>query len=170
MASALATTCRTRWSCLPCHAVSRQPHTSVADVQRVAKPSLPASIPGIALPRQHGPLRSARSAASSPTLSPSTAMLWPGTEAEAMLGPAWSWRFVRTTCSKWSARLRGKMALSTRGLHFSRFRGKRNKGRPMAGSHHSGRLSHGYRCDNVTLIGRPVPHARRSRVWQMCAA
>jgi hypothetical protein len=71
--------------------------------------------------------------------------------------PAGSWRFVKIFFSKCSASLRVKVALYTRGFHFSRFRGKRNKGRQVAGSHHPGRLSHGYRCDNVTLIGRLAP-------------
>src|SRR5215472_14319192 len=40
---------------------------------------------------------------------------------------------------------------------FSRFRGKRAKGGEGTGSHHSGRLSHGYRWDNIALIVIPSP-------------
>jgi hypothetical protein len=71
--------------------------------------------------------------------------------------PARSWRFVRTMCSKWSASLRVRVALSTRGFHFNRFRGKRHRVRQVTGAHTPGRLSRCYRCDNVTMIGRLAP-------------
>jgi hypothetical protein len=71
--------------------------------------------------------------------------------------PARSWRFVRTMCSKWSASLRVRVALSTRGFHFNRFRGKRHRVRQVTGARTPGRLSRCYRCDNVTMIGRPAP-------------
>jgi hypothetical protein len=65
--------------------------------------------------------------------------------------PARSWRCVRTMCSKWSASLRIRVAFSTRGFHFNRFRGKRHRVRQVTGARTPGRLSRCYRCDNVTI-------------------
>ena len=64
---------------------------------------------------------------------------------------------VRTSSGKFYARLQAKGALYSRTLYLRRFRGKRARGGQVAGAHHPGQLSRCYRCDNVTLIGRPVP-------------
>src|SRR5262249_6363178 len=54
--------------------------------------------------------------------------------------------------------------LSQRALYFSRFRGKRARGGQVPGSEQPGRLSHSYRGDNVTLIGRPLPIRDQKRL------
>jgi hypothetical protein len=46
-----------------------------------------------------------------------------------------------TSFCKGSARLRAKVALESMALHFSRFRGKRDRGGEVPGPHHPGRLS-----------------------------
>jgi hypothetical protein len=71
--------------------------------------------------------------------------------------PSWSWPCVRTSLSKYGAKLQAEVALYQRALHCSRFRGKRAKIGQTTGPYNPGRLSHWYRCDNATLIRRPSP-------------
>jgi hypothetical protein len=54
--------------------------------------------------------------------SPSMEMLWPWTEAEAMLETIVVWHSVRTSLSKDSTKSQAKVTLYNKALHFSRFR------------------------------------------------
>jgi hypothetical protein len=63
----------------------------------------------------------------------------------------------RTSLSKCSAKLRAMVAFSKMAGRCSRFRGRRVKGGSGPGQQHPRRLSHGYRCDNITLIVIPAP-------------